>query len=217
MTLYVYFVSFVLNILFIYRKFKGRRGYLPFLVLKTLIFILFFNLLFEIFKRSMGFLYIDERSIFKVYIVGIVLYVLTRRYICLSLSFLISYVIFYLFGVHLSVRDIIFIIGFNHLCEGVFILFSRDMRGCMYLPLFLHSYAFIFFIFYNRGWREVEYRNFISGVFVFTYGIIILFSLRVGYAFDFIMVTFTYVLHEIMIFLEGKLLNKIDNILNFIK
>lgn len=207
MALYVYVLSVVLNIMAIYKKFKGRNCFLPFLILKILFLVFLFNILFEGFKRWFGSGVIDEGSLIFVYCVGGILYLLKKRYICLSLSFLISYIISFIFSIPINIQDIVFIIGFTHLCEGIFMLLCKEVRGSMYLPLFLHEYALIFFLFYNRKERGIKYSNVISGIFVLGYGIFILILYRKLPSF--MMVIFTYVFHEIMMFLENMILNKV--------
>lgn len=202
MILYVYIVSFVLNIISIYRKVKGRVYDLLFLILKNILMVALLNILFS-YGGSLFHVNFIELEVFLVlFLFTGVSYILKKRYGCISFGGSLAYLFLYALNSSLRFREIIFIIGMLHVCEGIFICLSfRSDDSKLYLPLCLGGTPLVFVIFYRRDRRFcLKREKFISGLFVFLYGIIVIIIYK--YMNNVLSLVLICFLHEFIIVIE---------------
>ncbi len=192
MILYIYFISILLNVFVYVRKFKRRGMPLLFSILKGLAFIIIFNIVFLVFNLS-----ISIETLVPIYVTGIIIYILRKKYICLSLTSIIAYIGFYILGTSLNISEIMFIIGFNHIFEGIFMFLSRYKEDVIYVPIY---FGCIFFLYYKR--KEL-YNRFISSSILIIYGVLVL-----SFKENLLFLIVSYFIHEFIIFIEKILINK---------
>lgn len=213
MFLYVYIISFVLNLINIYRKNKVGIYCHLILICKNSLLIFFFNLLFidMIKKFDVGIL--DKRVIIGIFLFSLLNYFLINKYMCISFSGIICYLFLKLFRIYVCADSIILLVGVLHIFEGVFICLNFDSNNNeLYLPLYFGNIPMIFFIFFRRNYRDdFKYSKFISGMFVFVYGLIVMILYEfIRNLFSLIIIC---VLHEFMILLEKRVIKEICKII----
>lgn len=210
--LYVYSLSIVLNLYSYFKEIKGGKVYSPFFIFKTFMWILSFNIFFEILKKIYKVKFSDINFLLVIFIVSVILYFVNKRYICISFSYVISYFVLRFLNFYVDIKEIMFLIGTLHIFEGIFIIFQKDFfninekRGVLkfYLPLILNKIPLIFLVFYRRSFKNKNeyYMRIISGVLIFFYGIIILLIGSFKSVYGLILSPF---LHEGILYLEGKI------------
>ncbi len=209
--LYVYSLGLVLNLYSYFKEIKGSKFYSPFFIFKIFVWILSFNIFFEVLKRVYDVKFFNVNFILVIFIVSVILSFIHKKYVCISFSYVISYFILRFLNFSVSVKEIMFLIGSLHIFEGIFIIFQKDFlnlsyeRGVLkfYLPLVLNKIPLIFLVFYRRNFKNKNeyYVRIISGVLIFFYGIIILLIGSFKSVYGLILSPF---LHEGILFLERK-------------
>ena len=210
---YVYVISFILNVIKLYKSYKGSIYYSLFFILRDLLFLILFNCLFNVLVKIFNIRFINVEKIVFIFIISLLLYFVNRKYICLSFSSAVFYIVCKVLNININFKDIAFLVGSLHIFEGVFLILSFNpkkvinLKQKMYLPLTLNSIPIIFLIFYRREKQETIYKKIISGVIISIYGIIILLISTI--VSDLILAILIVLLHESIIFVEKYLFRKI--------
>lgn len=213
MVLYVYLISFVLNLINIYWRNKVGIYCHLILICKNILLILFFNLVFMDVSNRTGFHFLDKRVLIGICLFSLLNYFLINKYICISFSGIISYLFLKLLGIQVCAGSIVLLVGMLHIFEGVFICLNFDSdNNKLYLPLYFGNIPIVFFIFFRRGYlNDFKYSKFISGLFVFVYGLIVMILYEfIRNLFSLIIIC---VLHEFMIVLEKRVIKEICKII----
>ncbi|BAK80633.1 hypothetical protein [Candidatus Arthromitus sp. SFB-rat-Yit] len=213
MILYVYLISFILNFINICKNNKVGIYYHLILICKNILLIIFLNLLFKDMIKSIGIYYLDEKVLILICLFSLLNYFLVGRYICISFSGVICYLFLKLIGFDVDTSFIILLIGVLHIFEGVFICLNFESNiNKLYLPIYFGGIHIIFLMFFRRSYlNNFKYSKFISGLFVFVYGVIVMILYKfIGNVFSLIMICF---LHEVMILLEKRVNKEICKII----
>lgn len=204
---YIYFLSIVLNCVNFLKNYKRSFYFSIFFILKTLIFIIVFNLIFKVMVGIAKIEFFNIEFLFFIFLVSILLYFLKRKYMCITFSGTLVYLIYKCLNYEICLRNIIFLIGILHVFEGIFIIFSS--RRKLYLPLILNGFPIIFMIFYSRDFRleMIKYSKFISGGIILIYGIIVL--IISVFENNFLSLILICVLHESTLLIEKSAINNL--------
>lgn len=200
-------IALALNYINFLKNYKRGVTSSIFFIMKNVLIMILFNFVFEflIFEfRIDGF---DFKFLFCVFIVSLIFYFTNRKYSCITFGLFISYFIFKIFRIPYNLRGGIFLIGVLHIFEGIFILFFKENKVFISLPL--GEIDFLFMIFYGRKfyWEMFKYGRVISGILIFNYGIIVL--AITTFKNNFLSVVFICVLHEFIYFLERRIFKKL--------
>lgn len=217
---YVYVIAFVLNVINLYKSYKGSNYYSLFFIFKNLVFIFLFNYLFNYLVKIFNITFVDIKKMVVIFIISILLYLKKRKYICLSFSSGLFYIICLLLNISINFKEVVFLVGVLHIFEAMFLILnfilnmklSNDLNEKLYLPLILGSIPIIFMIFYGRKNKENEYKKIVSGVVIFLYGIIILLVSILNN--DVLSLVLMISLHELILFVENFIIKKIELISN---
>lgn len=225
--IYVYSLSFILNYYNFLKNYNGSTYYSLFFIFRNVIFVVIFNIIFYFIMKIFGISFLNIEFLVLIFIISILLYFFRRKYICISFSGTLSYLICKVLNIGISLNDIMFLIASLHIFEGLFIIFSLErveiftmkkknfLSGRLYLPLILNKFPIIFMIFYNRKFYNSEfnvfkYRKFVSGILIFVYGIIVLFISLIGK--NIVSLILIWVLHELILFIEKFIFKKIEKV-----
>ncbi len=223
--IFVCLCAFILNFRNFF-KYRGQRSSL-FLILNRVFCISIFNIIFYYFRILFGISFSDFNLFIFIWIISLVMYFLKFRFMCITYSGFIYYILGLVFGYHIEFKITIFLIGILHLFEGMYVilndinLFLYDDYKFgnldLYLPIFLDGFVFIFLIFYRR--KEFYLRNFtcfknFSGGIIFLYGLIILITciLNLNFIFCSLQFIFIVIFHEIITKLDGFFYKNILNL-----
>ena len=221
---YVYSLAFILNYFNFSKSYNGSIYYSLFFIFRNVVFVVIFNFIFNFMMKIFRISFLNIEILVLIFIISILLYFLKRKYICISFSGTLVYLICKVLNIEISLNEIMFLISSLHIFEGLFIIFSLKqvevfsmkennfLKGKLYLPLILNKFPIIFMIFYNRKFYNIsfKYTKFVSGVLIFVYGIIVLFiSLLKKNIVSLILI---WVLHELIIFVEKFIFKKIERV-----
>ena len=212
---YVYFISFVLNFIYIFKKFNGSRCCSLFFIFKYFVFILISNTLFTIFDKYFYGISLNVLVLVLIFLVGGSISFISRKYSCIAFSGILTYLLCEFLNVEIKFMDIVFMISFLHILEGIFVLFflndesfiySRDIKVGrimkIYLPLVINGFPIIFSLFYGREYvgNNCKIQSLISSLLIIFYGIIVLiFGFLVN---KYLLLILIPVFHEFIIFIE---------------
>lgn len=175
--IYVLVLSFIMNLVYYFKNFKGSFKLLCFFVLKTFILILIFNFMFEFMKEIFLIKNFDFGVVILIYFVSLILYFVFPKYACISYGFFISY--FALIGIKQNFfREGLFMISVFHLFEGIYVIlnsFSKwENNFCkIYLPFMINKVPLIFIIACRRSYFGLKnFSGIVSGFVILIYSFI---------------------------------------------
>lgn len=173
--IYVFALSFIMNLVYYFKNFKGSFKLLCFFVVRTLFFILVFNFIFEFMKEIFLINDFDFSVIILIYFISLILYFVFPKYACISYGFFISY--FALIGLKQNFfKDGLFMVSSFHLFEGVYVIlnsFSKwENNFCkIYLPMMINKIPLIFVVACRRSFLGLKnFSGVISGMVILIYG-----------------------------------------------
>lgn len=176
----VYLISLVLNYGNIL-KHRGRSISPLFSLIRDLGFILIFNVSFNFLALLFGVSFLKVNIFLVLWGLSFVIYLLKFKFICLTHTGFICFVLSLALGFEFPICEILFLIGVLHIFEGVYVILNSNSKLNLYLPLSLSGLGMIFFIHYGRNKQKIQlvgFKNF-SGALVFLYGVLVLILSRV--------------------------------------
>lgn len=205
---YIYVLSILLNYINFLKSYKRSFYFSIFFILKTLMFIILFNFILKVASYSLNIEILNIEFLLFIFLTSILLYFLRRKYVCITFSGTLVYLIYRVLNYEIYLKNIIFLIGVLHVFEGIFIIFSS--RKKLYLPLMLGGFPVIFMIFYSRNFRfeMFKYSRFVSGGIILIYGIIVL--IISAFENNFLSLILICVLHESTFLIEEFIINLLN-------
>src|SRR5699024_8303325 len=121
---YVYSLAFVLNYFNFSKSYNGSIYYSLFFIFRNVVFVVIFNFIFNFMMKIFRISFLNIEILVLIFIISILLYFLKRKYICISFSGTLVYLICKVLNIEISLNEIMFLISSLHIFEGLFIIFS---------------------------------------------------------------------------------------------
>ncbi len=176
--IYICTLSFIMNLVYYFKNYKGSYKLSCFFIIKTLALIIFFNIIFSYFKIMFNIKNFNMEFLIMIYCISLILYCFSKKYGCITYSTLISYLILLDSRTDIFIQGL-FMISILHIFEGVFVIVNYifneiDKSSKIYTPILIDSIPLIFVVFYRRSsFREYnKLFGICSGVVILIYGLI---------------------------------------------
>ena len=119
---YVYSLAFVLNYFNFSKSYNGSIYYSLFFIFRNVVFVVIFNFIFNFMMKIFRISFLNIEILVLIFIISILLYFLKRKYICISFSGTLVYLICKVLNIEISLNEIMFLISSLHIFEGLLVV-----------------------------------------------------------------------------------------------
>ena len=102
---YVYSLAFVLNYFNFSKSYNGSIYYSLFFIFRNVVFVVIFNFIFNFMMKIFRISFLNIEILVLIFIISILLYFLKRKYICISFSGTLVYLICKVLNIEISLNE----------------------------------------------------------------------------------------------------------------
>lgn len=176
--IYIFILSFIMNLIYFYKNYGGSFKLSCFFIIKTLGFIILFNLIFGYFKTIFNICDLNLQFLIMIYFISLILYLFSKKYACITYGFVISYLSLLGTNNEIFIQGL-FMVSVLHIFEGIFVIFNSlfnvsNKSSKIYTPIVINGIPLIFVVFYRRSIFNNYHKLFgiFSGIVILIYGFI---------------------------------------------